>query len=383
MYIYIYIYTPYGSGSSLPCSKHCRLPQVLRHVVAAIARSPTWHRRTRRKRSAARRRIKAARLAGSAVSSKDIRLLEAHHSRPLYREGRMGRRQQWNNEAGWKKQQGYGGWQPSYTGGASYRGQHGEWEGWEPPARGSRYQEDKPRFPSYTAMELDSAPSKAPTGSKEEAALPLRPGDLVRGIQKYVTAARKAEMRTRKATEAREHILARWHKYQEELQATFVQERNNYKKDLLKNQEELDRLQDAQREAFQELKNAFDNPETMMEKPETEPNEEATADWERLLQACEEEDVDMTEAMAEKLGNSLRAFLGDRPPKTPARKKASTKDEGTPPRRQMPGAAPCPAWTSSWKKPLASRDEARVPTRTRAEKGLSTLISLPRPTGRP
>ncbi|CAE7899283.1 unnamed protein product [Symbiodinium sp. KB8] len=170
------------------------------------------------------------------------------------------------------------------------------------------------------------------TGATESEATPLRPGDLVRGIQKYVTAARKAEVKTRKATEERELILARWHKYQAELQATFVQERNNFKKDLMKNQEELDRLQAAQMTAFQDLKDAFDNPETMMAKPETSPPEDAVADWEQLLQTCEDEDVDMTEAMAERLGQSLRAFLANRAPRTPARRRVETEEKSTPPR---------------------------------------------------
>ena len=367
--MYIYIYT--GFWIELARSKHCRLPQVLRPFAPLRGRA-------RQRRAKARKRIRTARDKGTTASWRDICFLQNHHSNPVYRESLMGRGKQWGSkETGWGKQHGHGGWQQS--GGNSYSGQYADWDTQDYRQKGSRRSEEKPRFPSYAMMELDAAPSKEAAGPKAKDMDPLKPGDLVRGIQRFVTAARKAEVKTRKATEERELILARWHKYQAELQASFVQERANYKKDLMRNQEELERLQDAQRMAFQDLKDAFDNPEGMLTKPEQLPPEEAVAEWEHLLQACDDEDVDMTEAMAERLGQSLKALLAGSVPKTPARHARTARHHG---RRGPPEGARYHPSTSSWKRRLGLL-EGRRQQKNEKRWRRATRTCSHRATGRP
>ena len=65
--------------------------------------SPAWHRRARRKRSLARGRIWSSRARGLLPKGKDLRLLRAHHSQPLYSElmGRGGpKAKQWQENGG-------------------------------------------------------------------------------------------------------------------------------------------------------------------------------------------------------------------------------------------------------------------------------------------
>ncbi|CAE7247342.1 hypothetical protein AK812_SmicGene11060 [Symbiodinium microadriaticum] len=179
-----------------------------------------------------------------------------------------------------------------------------------------------------------NAPAK--DNGKPEDDLPIRPGEFVRGIQRFVTVARKAEIRVRKAQEEREAILGRWDKFQNELQATFVKERELFKKDLQRNQEELNKLDEAQRGAFEDLQKAFSSPATMKSKPAAQPNQDALQEWQSVLEACEEEpDVEMTAAMAEALGahDDLEA-------KTPARRGTPRMETMTPPRPTASRAGP-------------------------------------------
>ena len=85
-------------------------------------------------------------------------------------------------------------------------------------------------FPTFEMMEPASSSSTMVTaaalGPRE--AEPNVGGDMVRGIQRLVTTARKAEIKARKTEEEREAMESRWKCYQEELQAAFVKERNRY-----------------------------------------------------------------------------------------------------------------------------------------------------------
>ena len=253
----------------------------------------------------------------------------------------MGRRnQEWS-----KKEQSYGGWQKQHSYGWQQQElrQHGGYRQRETWQHGQGWEEDKPQLPSYAMMKVDQAPTKD-TGKPDQEDLPIRPGEFVRGIQRFVTVARKPEIRVRKAQEEREAILGRWHKFQTELQAAFVKERELFKKDLQRNQDEMDKLDEAQRGAFEDLQKAFSSPATLKAKATTQPNEEAIQEWQKLLEGCEEEpDVDMTVAMAETLGAHLREYLAA---KTPDRRKKAKEETVTPPRPEQgrPGAGSSKAW---------------------------------------
>ena len=64
----------------------CRSPTCLRTRLLAIPprHSPGWHRRARLARSKARRRVRCAALEGIPAAFRDLHLLEAHHSAPIY-----------------------------------------------------------------------------------------------------------------------------------------------------------------------------------------------------------------------------------------------------------------------------------------------------------
>ena len=251
----------------------------------------------------------------------------------------MGRgKQQWGQREGkWRQPSDSSSWQSA--GGQQWdRRQKDAWDAWQ---KGSKQQEEGPTFPSYTAMDLESpAIDKAGTAEKDPAA--VRPGDLVRGIQKFVTAARKAEIKARKAEEEREAILGRWQRYQAKLQAAFIKERETYKRDLQKNQAELDKLREAQQDAFMDLKEAFSNPQSLLPKPAEAISVEAAEEWTQLLQGCDEEDVEMTDDIAEKLGRSLKEFLASRMEATPTRRSTKSDIKMTPPRPERKRKSPLP-----------------------------------------
>ena len=115
---YFFIFIPIWEGSRSPIGKlvcpRGNTPRLVTCVVASSytggyprARSPTWHRSARAKRSKARARIKRAQKTGRLRSGvyADLVLLESHHSAPRYLKLRRLIAQgmsRWQNPREWK-----------------------------------------------------------------------------------------------------------------------------------------------------------------------------------------------------------------------------------------------------------------------------------------
>ncbi|CAE7398742.1 unnamed protein product, partial [Symbiodinium sp. CCMP2456] len=222
--------------------------------------------------------------------------------------------QGWNDN----KWQGQGGWrqQPSSS------QQRWDW------GRSKWDKDEEPEFPTYTMMAEDKHQKEAATGSEGSDG---KKTGLAGGFQKLLTTARKTEVRMRKAEEERASAQARWQKFQEKLQRTFVKERLQFHKDMTRLDTELQELQESQRTAYQDLQTAIAHPETLMvAKPETEPIPSDIAnEWDQLLAACDEpKDESMVEALAAQLGRKLQGILA---PRTPARTTVARGSPMTPP----------------------------------------------------
>ena len=144
--------------------------------------------------------------------------------------------------------------------------------------------------------------------------------ELAKSYQKMVSAARKAEVRMRKAMEEQERTQARWQKFQDKLQQAFIKERALYKKDLAKWDEEIELQRKLQKEALLELKSAIANPEKLKAAPAQNEQipEEAAEEWLQLLESCNPDmEEEMSDAMAARLGRHLQNLLET--PTTPPR----------------------------------------------------------------
>ncbi|OLP90215.1 EH domain-containing protein 4 [Symbiodinium microadriaticum] len=278
--------------------------------------------RQRKQRSVARQRIWTARRLGRQPPRKSLRLLLQHHSKPRYREADrlMGRGKankphsgrawddgQWSRDKGGGK----GSWkqQPS----SSSQQWDRSWSRWD------YVDEDGPTFPSYSMMAAEPEGRRGGATAEEKIEHPRL--ELAKGYQKMVSAARKAEVRMRKAMEEQEKTQARWQKFQDKLQQAFIKERALYKKDLAKWDEEIEQQRLQQKEALLELRAAIANPEKLKEKPvpSEEVPEEATEEWLQLLETCNDDlDEEMTEAVAARLGRQLQCLLEttSTPPRT-------------------------------------------------------------------
>ena len=163
IYIYIYIYLCVCVWVGFWIELVAALPEPhvpsARQPAAAIAKhpgSPSWHRRARRRRSCARRRLHLARREGHRPALKDLLRLSTHHTQPRLREllplpeRHMGKRGQWpaKDRADYDGQWSYHGWEDSEY----YRQPKGKARGnaKDPPRR----QKDNNIFPSYETVEL-------------------------------------------------------------------------------------------------------------------------------------------------------------------------------------------------------------------------------------
>ncbi|CAE7022108.1 unnamed protein product [Symbiodinium sp. CCMP2456] len=196
-----------------------------------------------------------------------------------------------------------------------------------------RSKDEEPSFPSYAMMAAEDDSAKPGPARPEESRGSQRV-ELAKGYQKLVTVVRRAEVKLRKATEEREATQARWHKFQDKLQQAFIKERGQFKKDMSRLDDEIEQQQALQGEALQELQTAIANPGMLTKEVPSKAviPEDALEDWQSLMDKCDgEEDEEMAEDMARRLGRQLQELLG--------------RHLSTPPRRMTtsaPRTPPCP-----------------------------------------
>ncbi|CAE6930495.1 unnamed protein product, partial [Symbiodinium sp. CCMP2456] len=254
--------------------------------------------------------------------------------------GKAGRQQQgssWRNQQ-WAGDNGSYGWRQQLSSSAQ------AWDReWTQPRRAK---DEEPSFPSYAMMEAEDDSAKPGPARSEEPRGGQRV-ELAKGYQKLVTVVRRAEVKLRKATEEREAAQARWHKFQDKLQQAFIKERGQFKKDMARLDEEIEQQQALQADALQELQTAIANPELLTKEAPSKAviPEDALEEWQNLLDKCDgEQDEEMAEDAARRLGRQLQELLG--------------RHMSTPPRRQTtstPRTPPCPT-TSTTRGAMKSLD---------------------------
>ena len=139
-----------------------------------------------------------------------------------------------------------------------------------------------------------------------------------------MTAARKAEVRARKLAEEKEQVEAGWAQFQQDLRARFMKGRERYRADMNKVTQALVESEAAQTQAFQELQEAMNNPEQLVEQKEVEVPAVIDQEWESLLGA-EDSDEEMTQAALEAVRQKMKEALGA--PMTPPRTSDSLADK--------------------------------------------------------
>ena len=201
-------------------------------------------------------------------------------------------------------------WSYWQGGGKPKRG--GDW--WDSASYGSWAKaQDWEDYPTYTR-----APAQKPSSVAEAAKEPTPAAGLVKAVQRLVTVARKAEVKTRKATEDREHIEQEWVRFQADLKKKFIKAREQYRQDSAKADQQLAECQEAQAIAFSELQEAMANPDKLVVKQAEPTLPAADPEWDALLGGAEDSDEEMTTAAVEHVRNRLREVMATTPPRRPA-----------------------------------------------------------------
>ena len=356
-----------GSVLALPSA-----PVPARHVEA-IPSSPGWHRQARRRRAIARKRIKASRNKGTRLPKREVALLESHHSAPKYRQRRlsMGKKANQPQSKPWasgRQWRGHGGgWSD-----AGYSGHYGGWG--QESSYGHSWEADD--YPSYAGVRASGSGSTH-TPQENLAKEPSAGAVLVRGVQRLVTVARKAEVKTRKVSEERQAADQKWAKFQEDLKAKFIKARESYMKDVARLNEEMAVCADAQKKAFSELQEAMNNPQLIIAPP-VRNDKEATDAWASLMGSIEDSDDDMAETTVACVQRSMQALMSDgggtppprlrplQPPSTPPKSnQAPKKASATPMLEAMLAGADPPGFGRDGAAPARTDPYIMSPT-TRA-----------------
>ena len=205
----------------------------------------------------------------------------------------------------------------------------GRWEDW----RQQRRVPEEPAFPTYTMMSSAGSRSTRDQDEAENDRPLTKKMGLAKGYQRLVTVARKAEVRMRKAEEDMEAAKQCWKTFQDKLQQAYVKERLRHRQDLERLEEEIAQQEKAQRDAFRDLQAAIANPASLKDERPAELPEDILTEWGKLLEGCDDEDVDMKdieETFTEKLSKQLQEVL-EPPPRTPQRRGTDRTAPRTPP----------------------------------------------------
>ena len=354
MSVYIYIYV--GFGSSAPRQRAALpFPSANARPVAAIGKvraSPPWHRAERKKRSKARKRLKAARLAGTTPSWPDILRLTSHHSKPDLRELRtpqMGKQGKWGRD----KQQ-----------------------GWNSPADSS--------WPHWLWLRQAEVPAAMTSRSLRHPALPaLRQYGDQRCGQEAAAAvyagragcpgsgwtseicAEECEQHPPGGAKAPEGAVGALPD-QTELKQSFMRERACYKQCQERIDKDISEAKQSQEDAVEELFALLANPAHFMARARAPPvPEDAHLEWSQLLQAAEPDD-DMG------LSDILESALGSTDLKDKARNQLLTVLEK---HRKRTRAATPPRKTRGV--PVTTPPTTRMPSKEHAAEGATRAEGLP------
>ena len=190
-------------------------------AFCAIASSPAWHRRCRKHRSSARRRLRQ----GSSTR-RDRKLLLVHHATPpsqalvlMAWRGFTGKGAGSKGDNGPSKGSGKwqywpGSWSPStHSKGAPWKKNHGKTQDGKASLS----------FPGYDVARKEEQPIS------EVATIKERDGDsYATALQRAINHVRKAEARTRKALADKKSRTVQWNNWVAELKRTFAKEKGRH-----------------------------------------------------------------------------------------------------------------------------------------------------------
>ena len=269
-------------------------------AISKHAGSPSWHRRLRRKRSAARLRVHKARSSGEPPSHNDLIFLRRHHTAPAFRELAL----PMGKKAAWEESR-----QP-YSSSSSWQQHGGVASRWDKNPKGhgrkgkDHWQETAaPSFPSFEDMSAKGhrpigqlqrrgdAPGQEATGT----------GFLVHFIQKLANTIRRADGKLRKCEEEGAATEAKWEEYQKELKRSFLQERKRRAERIAKVDAEQAELLQQKENAIAELQAVFLNPQEVHQQLTNEAPSEALQEWDELMRAPD----DPWEALPDLLAGAL------------------------------------------------------------------------------
>ena len=237
--------------------------------------SPNWHRRQRAARAKLRRTIRLRREAGLPLREKDVLGLQQHHSRPIYKIGMGGKRQQ---------QQ----WKDS-------REQY--WRGsWAVSPRAQRNQQ-----PRYDQVQLGERTTHGGwehpwnTGPDEWSRAPT----LAQAEQKELTSARKADTRLRKLAAEKELRTKQWEKFKADQKRNFVLQKQQFGEDMARLDMEIQQASESGSAAADRMKQIVLHGAAHGGAPQAPPVPD-DQEWESLM---------MAEGMAVEPSSFLREAL--------------------------------------------------------------------------
>ena len=144
-------------------------------------------------------------------------------------------------------------------------------------------------------------------------------------LQSVLTKARRAELRVKKLGQEREGLQRKWEKFNEELKATFVKEKNKFHREVERNEKEMEAALQGQEVARQTVVQVAIGQPVVTDSRKTD--EAATANWEAMTQQWEREGDDMDGVLQRALGGTAHT-----PPQSRARRPRSPLLDGSSPR---------------------------------------------------
>ena len=280
-------------------------------TLPRVSNSPAWHRRARKLRSGARRRVRQSQAKGCQPSRRDLDRLRRHHSRPLYKSDRpteMGKGGPAPRGGGQQYSERWRYWPGAWH---SPRSRNKSWDSWD----AWRQEVPEPSFPSYDGKSQTVALKKEAQAEGDRR--PARaeadedPGSMMTAeLQEYVNATRKAEQRVRSLTATKKQKEDLWTKWQDDMRKAFLKEAARHDKAIENLTRDLNIAVAARDEARLNIRNYIANGGNAadMERPEDDD-----FDWTSMTNRWRQEQQD-TDAPQAILRRAMGPPTGHPPP---------------------------------------------------------------------
>ena len=324
--------------------------------VTVKSGSPPWHRRLRRQRNKARRRIWVARSEGVFPRFVDLAFLASHHSRPLFKELMGGgRRKQWQQEEGAWRQSGGQGWQL-----------------WPGSYAASPKQAARPIPPQnlrYDQVQVKGLSKGGRMGNRTEVVeIPDEEATHMDGIQRALTLARKADGKVRKLKEEEELRRAQWKQYVLVMRNAFNKQHKQFEADLRRIGEERTNAASQGQAAAQSV-TMIALRGTQMQVAEENPGPDA---WDEMMISAEEQQMEPQGFLA----SAMQAAQLAQAPPTQSRLLAAPPAAAVTPQHCPSSAMPMTPQHQGWASPQEMTYGPAVPTDP-----YMTSPSMPAPPG--